>query len=336
MITGPLADALKDGRKRFNARYAYHRALNRRLDPDVFADHLERVVNPIVDAVYNIDAGAVHPVTEALYDLSLELISRDCLGKNSRYPAVNTLWETFLPGWAVFLIDDPTKFAAAASNAVYNLTLQNGVDELEWMRRMDDVAAECSSLDMFLDAGKIAAWRCGMAHYRESALNVCGNTPDNLVRKLLGLNEENGATASEIAAALRDPWLDPVNMGKTHQRKLKITAIIGGFRGFDGPFIRPPEVFVSNQVLFAHDNEFCWSIHADVFGAILQRFGADLPDDLSTNSGPFKLNKNGEVTFGGLTKEFAPFKYAASYVSNNDTMALTMPRTHKIILIAPA
>jgi hypothetical protein len=51
LITGPLAEALKGGRDRFNTRFAYARRNNPSLDADAFAEHLRSVLGPIADAL---------------------------------------------------------------------------------------------------------------------------------------------------------------------------------------------------------------------------------------------------------------------------------------------
>ena len=54
-------------------------------------------------------------------------------------------------------------------------------------------------------------------------------------------------------------------------------AVIGGFRGFGGPFVSPPEVVQAEGGIFAFDSEYCHELHADCFGATLKRYGKDLP-----------------------------------------------------------
>src|SRR5258707_10106613 len=89
-----FAEILAGRRSRFNSQFAEAKTYRPSLDAEAFGGHLTQVVGPIVDRV-----AAVHPeqagtVTEALYDLSLDLVGREFLGPRSRYPALAEGWRT--------------------------------------------------------------------------------------------------------------------------------------------------------------------------------------------------------------------------------------------------
>src|SRR5689334_19475574 len=96
-IEGPLAEALRRGRERFNTRFAYARHRFPALDAEAVKAHLRSTVAPIAAAVHDYDAGRVDEVVDAVYDLSLELIGGGYLATQSRYPALLKAWREMLP-----------------------------------------------------------------------------------------------------------------------------------------------------------------------------------------------------------------------------------------------
>ncbi|MEW5723118.1 MAG: hypothetical protein AB1896_08430 [Thermodesulfobacteriota bacterium] len=335
LITGPLAEALARGRDRFNAKFAQARRVCRNLDPAAFADFLGRVVEPIVRATALEAPAAADAVTEALFDLALELLSRDHFN-----PAfgIDQVWREMLPLLPRLLIHDPRGLAAGLSNAVYNLTLEVGARAEKWTAAMLKTAPLCRDADEFLRAGQVLAWRCGLAHYRASALEVWAGLPDRLKYFTLGLDpSEPAASLEEVRRALDDPWRRPENLGRKTERLLVLAGPVGGFRGFGGQFLHPPEVTRAEDGLYAFDGEYCFSLHADAFGAMLRRFGKDLPPGAGlADQGAFTLSRTGEVDRDGRTARFPVLSDASSWAADGSTLAVTLERSHYVFLVALA
>ncbi len=335
LIDGPLAEVLERGRERFNARFVYARQLNRRLDPAEFAELLIAVVDPIVREAARKAPDSVDRVTEALYDISLELLGRECLGNTPRVSSVDRVWRTFLPAIPHLLVQEPRRVAASISNAVYNMALEPSVRAECWIEAMSKLAFLCEDAATFLKAGQVTAWRCGMAHYRDGALAVWRELPDNLMQAVLDLpTGQASPDREELFTALSDTWgivNAPEEPGKN---KLTVQKKVGGFRGFGGPFICPPEVTVADGVLYAYDSEFCWSIHADRFGATFQRFGKDIPTDAGPGNRNFRVDQDGAVVKNKTTTRFPIFRTCTSFASTDATLAVTLPRSHLVFLVA--
>src|SRR5437870_3374895 len=87
-VSGPFAAALHARRARFNALFADERRLRPGLDGATLAAHLRTLVAPIVDRAEAVRPGSAAAVTDALYELSLDLLAREFLGPRSRYPAI--------------------------------------------------------------------------------------------------------------------------------------------------------------------------------------------------------------------------------------------------------
>lgn len=339
IITGALAGALEAGRERYNAQFTYARHLNPRLDASVFSEHLRACVYPAVESAAKLFPEKTKEVTDALFLLSLELLGKDFLGAKPRYPSVANAWKRFVTELPELLAAEPRRFSGLVFNALYNLSVVPGARMEAWVETMLRLGKTGCSLDAFLEAGKIAAWRCGMAHYRTGALEACTKLKPEVVRDAMGV-QENGSevTAEEMMkTAMSDPWRHPLSpISKAHcQRELRVTARAGGFRGFGGFFIQPPEVIFSDGVFYAFDGETCWSLHADVFGSTLVRFGKTLPDIKTGGSSKnFSVDKKGRVTKEKISAGFPELAEALSFASNETTLAVTVPLSHYVHLVA--
>ena len=335
MVAGPLAEALERGRKLYNAKFALARRMNRRLDPDKFSRHMISAVDPIVRSAARVNPGLVDGVVEALFDLSLELVAREYLGPGARYPLMDAAWHDLLPRIPHLMIKAPYRLAASISNGVYNLCEEKSADPRGWIDLMIACGQDCSSVESFLELGQAAAWRFGLAHFREGALAIWNNLPEKLKLAVLGLPENTRLENDAWSDLLADPWRPPSLLGRGGgTKKLDLAAIVGGFRGFGGPFIRPPQVTVVDGRIFAFDSEFCWSVHADFFGATLKRFGRDVPSGAGAEKSEFSVNKDGVVQNGQLAARFPFLADYTSYTSANGALAVTVRRSHRVFILA--
>jgi hypothetical protein len=110
-------------------------------------------------------------------------------------------------------------------------------------------------------------------------------------------------------------------------------ARIGGFRGFGGQFVSPPELGASGGQLYAFDRDCCWSIHADCFGATLRRFGPNPPADIRQPE-PAILSRQGDVCLNGCRGNFPVLREWTSFAAAGPTLAVGVERSHRIYLVA--
>ncbi len=331
---GPFARCLEEQREYFNNLYTVARRTRRNLDKEIFGRHLIEVVAPLVDGAAKSRPDCARRLSNDLYELSLELVSRKYLGVANRYPAVDILWRKALPKLIKFLPEGGRDFVAALSNAVYNLEITPNVTPATWLKALLQVADGCSTWHELLLAGKVLAWRCGMAHYRESAIEVWRSMHKELKLATLGLlQEEEEISLDLLEKSLADPWWLPgVKKGTNYE--LEIVGTVGGFQGFGGTFLTPPEVMKAGEDIYAFDDEACWSVHADCYGVTLQRFGRTLPDGEQTD-GPFNITpKSGNVTLGKTNKVFSTLKRATGFASTSSCLAVTVPSSHKVFIVA--
>ena len=337
---GPLARALEGGRRRYNTRFERARHELPRLDPARFAAHLATTLAPVIEAVDRARPDRTAAVVNALYDLSLDLVGRDLLGPAARFPAVDAGWRRLLPAVPDLLVADAHSVAGAATNALHRIAAVPGARPGEWADRMASLGEACRTPEDFLAAGPVAAWRAGMPHYRKGALAICRRLPPALAAAALGLP---GVPAPDDFASLldrlaADPWLDPAAAagGGTPPRELRVVGRVGAFRGFGGPFLRPPRVALDGGRIIASDGEGAWTLHADRFGSVLLRT-ADAAVPAPGLPAPFALDeRTGRVRLGDRVVPVPELARPASAASDGVTLAATTGRSHAIVLVATA
>jgi hypothetical protein len=89
-----------------------------------------------------------------------------------------------------------------------------------------------------------------------------------------------------------------------------------------------------DEHIFAYDDQSCWIVHADCFGATLTRFG-DSPPGGSDGTGPFEFRTDGTVSLDGLSAVFSGLVQPLSSAATESTLAVTTSRAHGVFLIAP-
>jgi hypothetical protein len=334
LIHGPFARTLEAGRDRFNALFAQARWDMPRLDADAFANHLGASIAPIVEAVAQTVPEKSDETAEVLFELSLRLVGKEFLGPRSRYPQLADGWDRLLRGLPRLLAAAPRSFAGAVGNALYNLSITPNARPAEWTATMLELGPRCPDLPVFLDAGKVVAWRAGLAHYRDGALDIGAALEPSLARAALGIPAEDQTPLELIVHRLRDdPWLLPAAAGRPApaEKQLRIVARVGAFRGFGGLFLRPPRIALADDELHVTDGESCWLLRADIFGATLHRVGVELPHGARTD---YSTNPGSPIGAIRRTKSVEELQLRTSFAATRTTLAVTTSLSHAVYLLA--
>lgn len=331
-VIGPnFAQALAADRDRFNARFAQARRTWPRLDAASFLNFLRRRIDPVVAAIAEHNAAHAPQAVEAFYEMSLELIGKGLAGPNARDVEFEPLWAELMTRTAAALAWSPRELIAPLTNALYNLTQTPGCRAAEWCRLVGSVAANSADVGQIRAAGQVAGWLCGMAQYRDSALELARTMPANLAAALLlapGSSTELLPSVLERLSA--DPWFRPDR--DRSREELRIVAEVGGFRGFGGVLLRPPLVASEGDSLYVSDGTSCWLLLADAFGAVFHRVPDELPKNRS--NGRYVLHRDGTAAGPHSQTHFPLLAGASSSAAIESTLAVTLPISHKVFLLS--
>jgi hypothetical protein len=335
-----FVEILRAERESFNHRFALQQRTGARIDDAAFQHHLRTMVNALISDVAKVMPERVRAVANSLFDVSLELFAAGLLGPKTKHPHVASAWREVLPRATKLLARDPARIAGCLSNAVDHLAGHASARPAEWIERMRDLSAQCDSVSLWLNAGKVAAWRAGLVQFRSVALRLAREMPWKLAIRCMGAPDE--LAESEWRECLdrldADRWLLPAN-GR-HQKPnsdLQIVRMTGGFRGFGGPCLRPPTVTAIDGALFASDGNVSWQLLADVFGTLWHPvLKTPVKSKASADESKVAIDSRGRVAWNGTQHEFGELAEASSFACDGQTVAVTLPTSHHVFLVARA
>jgi hypothetical protein len=301
------------------------------LDAEEFAAFLREALQPIAEALDGYAPDRTGPAVDLLFDAALGLAGK---GFTRRYPRLVQGWKILLSTFPALLAEDPRRFSSAVGNALYNLGAEEAARPAEWVETMFFAGGECAGLDEFLEAGKAAAWLCGLAHYRKSALQACSRLPSKTAAAVLGLPRTTGGPSIEatVRNLQADPWHPIAPAAPENEKTLKIVARAGSFRGFGGVIAWPPLVAPDGEDFLVFDGTDCWTLCADRFGATFQRTAP--PGQAAAGGSSEAIDEEGWVTFKGLRRQFPELAKSTSSAMSGPTLAVTVPYSHAVYLVA--
>ncbi len=177
----------------------------------------------------------------------------------------------------------------------------------KWLKLMQRIVPLAGSRDELLDAGKVAAWRCGMAHLRGLIADPQTLNPEIL---LLIFSGDKGCLAE-----LKRRW---------NSDSAQTPIAVGAFTGFAGAFRRPPRIaFVENLVL-AQDGKRWFAVFADRFGGVLLDHPGPAGEPVFSSSATRKS--------GGVAAILKPYADLTSWVYHDETLFFTLASSHSIMV----
>ncbi len=205
-----------------------------------------------------------------LAELAEELRRKSLLGNSSRLPLMNQLWQTFLP-LLMPRFSAITPLAEALSNALYHLCLGPSARPEEWLLRLNRGLPDCQQPQTLLDLAEVCAWLAGQPERRERALEILQTLPDALLESVF----LSSWSASALRAGLQaSAWWHPEGLKQTPAAwdpNRAVVHVMGGFRGWGGPFLFPPHLYLAAEQIWVQSGNEVWQILADVFGWKLKR-----------------------------------------------------------------
>ncbi len=333
-----FADALRADRESLNRRFALRQQAGARIDETAFQGHLRTTVNDLVQSVAATQPERVRAVAGSLFDVSLDLFAAGLLGAQVKHSHVIAAWHEVLPRATRLLARDPAGIAGCLSNAVDFLAAQSGSRPREWIQSMCNLSPHCDSVQQWLDVGKIAAWRAGLVQFRSAALGLARRLPPKLAARSIGFPDDvTELTLHDRLDRLEaDRWMFP-NSAETAEagRFLRIVCTTGGFRGFGGPCVRPPIVVAKDGELLVSDGTASWQLLADVFGTLWHRVSSfPAKNASSAGSSNAAIDSRGLVDWNGLKQPFTELAEPSSFACDGQTLAVTLPTSHLVFLVA--
>jgi hypothetical protein len=134
-----------------------------------------------------------------------------------------------------------------------------------------------------------------------------------------------------------DRWYSPASDGKTGASGglLRIVRVTGGFRGFGGTCMRLPTVTAIDDELFVMNGDESWQLLADAFGTYWHRVQTVDGKSKKRKASQAAVDQRGTVTWDG-TQQFAELAEASSYACDGQTLAVTLPTSYHVFLVARA
>ncbi|PWT90742.1 MAG: hypothetical protein C5B54_06580 [Acidobacteria bacterium] len=322
MISAVLAAVLRSGREDFNNRFAIAKRTYQELDAQIFSNLLAECVDPFLQAIAEIRPDQVNVAANAAFDASLILIGQRLIGFHANCDSFGrNVWKQILiPGARIFA-DRPDRAIASIFNALCNLSGTPGARAEQWTSEVASFLPQCNHDDMFFAIALIAAWRCGLAHFRKTAIDVADRLPEKIVLQLFHANDSDG-WQSVKKKLMENPWFDPAHPNQIPDH-VRVVAEIGAFRGFGGPFAEPPLVKSNDEDILIRSADESWLLTADSFGSTLHKIPL----------AEFESGKNGEVLPKGLP-DFSAKGKMTSFASSPTTLALTFEYSHRIKLLS--
>jgi hypothetical protein len=243
----------------------------------------------------------------------------------------------------------------------------------EWIEAMERLAPQCADVESLLQAGQVAAWRAGLAHFREGALAVAAKLPAQLTSLALAapnassnadgvrsgtraaavamraarvigdspdaaLAAVSAASASDIARLLtrfsQDIWFDPG--AASNSQTLRVVREVGAFRGYGGLFKQPPQIAARDGGWLVNSADDFWFLTVDAFGATFHRAMKDEWDAGKHDTQlPSGARLNGQtLKHSGESITLPIAGPITSAATSGNTLALTSGHTHTILFVA--
>jgi hypothetical protein len=326
MPSPALASLLRDGRTDLNARFQAARHRYPDLEAARFRRFLEDAVDPLVAELARTRPAATPAFLQAAYDVGLDLCGQRLVGDDARLPVLDRLWRELLPAALPLLAQAPARLLSALGNAVHQIAGTPGARPDKWLHGMQAALDWCDDADSWLRLGQVLAWRCGMSHYRGSALALADTLPAPAMAGLFGAAGQDWPALR--AALARDPWW------RAGARPGVVEAgRMGGFSGLGGPFPQLPRVAAVDERLFVLSGDECWLLIADRYGSTLHR-ATPVEAKAARGYQPPLAVTGASVRWQGHELELTDVSRIDGHALNRDTLLLTSHDTYQVILVA--
>lgn len=335
-----LIELFKLNREKLNSLFSFYKFTYPVIEKEVVFFYISFIVEPVFEKNSNRDKEQLSAFLLSLYEKILELIGKNFLGNSGRYPFFEAKFIQCLEDSNEFLFQNPDLYISSVSNAIVNLGIVDFLKLENWLSKFQKLNKKAITIQELLDAGKVCAWICGMAQYRQKALEICKYLDVGLLEIALDISNIRNINRENFIARLEaDPWMHPANAIKENSPKKKfLLKRIGKFIGFGGEFLTPPKVEFLDNEFIVYDAKNFYVLFSDIFGSHLQRISEDTYLTLASEQSPpvrtdFSIAKEGRVKMKTDELEYKPLANYSSYASNDTTICITSPYSHCLFVV---
>ncbi len=324
VIPEEMRRAVERNRSALNGLFDYHRSVHREPDHADIMDLFYRMASPLF-------VKGISPPDDLLcgiFSAVLTLAGKGYIGNSGRYREVEEFFFSMLEAFPSLLATEKN-FAVSLFNALFNVYLKSRKVMTEWCEKMISFTGYID-YGTFRGTGFVLAWRCGMARYREQAVETAGTLGDDAVRAIFDLNKSNDIR--EFVSLIKyDPWF---TFPAASAGRGPVFVPADGFSGYGGHFKRIPSVFTVDDILFASDGNGVYRIYADTFGVeLVNEPGMDPFKSTGAKPG-IVYGKTGEIIINGKSYPLPDYCRGdvLSAASSGGTVAWTMTGSYRIYI----
>ena len=298
----PLIDHLRENAANLNQALDSLRSTDPRFDCDGVPAWFKDVIEPIFMAVHN-----YNPLRgPAIFDILFRDMLKCLIAGPTEISHSNRLnCRRLLLLNPAITATEPRRLLEALPIGLSRLNRYSGMAAENWIILMQKILPLAKNIDDVLAAGRVAAWRCGMAHLRN--IMPCPSTLDDKIRELIFPGEQCHP------AALKRRW----NYGEATE-----PVAVGSFSSSGGEFSSPPRLKLLGEQVFASDGLRSFAVFADRFGRILH-----------ASSGAFLLKRPpDQTTKPQIATLITRYPDLTSWVYHDSTLFLTCSSSHAIFI----
>lgn len=312
----PLILEFQSNNALYNLMYKQSEIKYGTIPSDFLSKWIVEVLQPLFQATIDseLPAEKIHTIAKVFYLESLKLIGS---GLATRYKDDYTEAFLLLQRLPTLVRKFPLKVFGLMNDVLQNLHLYAANKTSEWCRLMTMISDEIKTIEDFKIAGRIFAWRCGLAHLRYRLVEDFKKLPEDLQRKI------KSSLNAEHVESIADSWLN---------KTFKFRNVQGGFIGNEGVFVSPPVLFKIDENIFVSDLQVSHAFFTDEFGSVfLPAEIANLSSRLA-DTNQFNLSKN------QLMENFQELDVhnITSIVSTKDTLIFTRENSYFLYVFSLA
>ncbi|MEM7183019.1 MAG: hypothetical protein AAF518_19060 [Spirochaetota bacterium] len=341
LVTGFFAKFLQDNREQLNQKFLLARQQYPQLESETFYQHLRTFIYPLANASAKNSPSKALEFAEKGYSLILYLLGKEFIGNNCKSFQVKKAWEQIFELGKPYIEREPYAICKALSNAILNLHFQYQKPLQAWLELLAAYPKN-RTWQGFLNFGLVSSWRCGLAHYRESAENILQQLDKEELAILFSLSPSKLEKESFLQAVLEKPWLSPTKIcqGRSNYNSLAIQTV-GGFSGYGQEFSIPPQISLVEGHIIITSGANDYRLFADRYGTMLVKtdINSILQEDTNLVENTvehYRIDKEGEITYKNLKKRFPELVSYQNAIEYQETLLITHPNSYFVYLIHPS